>query len=50
MAFIIAGGTWGGHLLDKLTGWSFPVFIVVFSLLSVGLAIYYAVKDLIKFK
>jgi F0F1-type ATP synthase assembly protein I len=46
MAFIIAGGTWLGYLLDKLTGWRFPVFIVVFALLSVGLAIYYAVKDL----
>jgi hypothetical protein len=50
MAFIIAGGTWGGLLLDKLTGWGFPVFTVVLSLLSVGFAIYYAIKDLIKFK
>jgi len=46
MAFIIGGGTWFGYWLDKQTGWDFPVFIVVFSILSVGFAIYYAVKDL----
>lgn len=46
MAVIIGGGIWGGYLLDKWVNWKFPLFIVLFSFLSVGLAIYYVVKDL----
>jgi len=48
MMAIIAGGTYGGFRLDKFLGWKFPVFTVVLSLLSVGVAIWYAVKDLLK--
>jgi hypothetical protein len=46
MIIIIGGGVWGGYLLDHLVGWKFPVFIVLCSILSVGMAIYFAVKDL----
>jgi len=50
MLVIILLGVFGGVQLDKLTHWKFPVFTVVFSLLSVILAIYYATKDLLKKK
>jgi hypothetical protein len=46
MIIIIGGGVWGGYLLDQLVQWRFPVFIVLCSILSIALAIYYAVKDL----
>jgi len=48
MMVIIAGGTYGGFRLDKYLDWKFPVFTVILSLLSVVLAIWYAVKDLLK--
>jgi hypothetical protein len=50
MATIIGGLTWLGHWIDKWTKWNFPVFLVAFAIISVFLAIYYAIKDLIKFK
>lgn len=50
MAIIVGGLTWLGYWIDSFTGWHFPVFMVVFAMLSVVLAIYYAIKDLIKFK
>lgn len=46
MVVIIGGGIWGGYLLDHWIGWKFPVFIVLGSILSVALAIYYFIKDL----
>jgi len=48
MLFIILAGVFGGRELDKWLAWKFPVFTVVFSVLSVFLAIYYAVKDFLK--
>jgi F0F1-type ATP synthase assembly protein I len=48
MMLIISVGTYGGFCLDKYFGWNFPAFMLVFSLLSVGMAIWYAVKDLMK--
>lgn len=50
MAFIILGGSLGGHYLDVWIGWKFPVFTVVLSIFSVFCAIYFAVKDLLKKK
>ncbi len=50
MLAIIGIGVFGGIKIDKWLQTSFPVFTVVLSLLSVILAIYYAIKDLIKFK
>jgi len=46
MVVIIGGGVWGGYLLDHMIGWKFPIFIVLGSILSVAVAIYFAIKDL----
>ena len=46
MVVIIGGGVWGGYMLDQWVGWKFPLFIVLGSLVSVALAIYFAIKDL----
>jgi uncharacterized membrane protein YfcA len=43
MAVIILAGVWFGRWLDE--GRSFPVFTLVFSLLSVAMAIYVVIKD-----
>ena len=48
MMAMIAVGTYGGFRLDRYLDWKIPVFTVVLSLLSVGGAIWYAVKDLLK--
>ena len=50
MIAIILVGVFGGIKLDDLVKWEFPVFTLVFTLLSVILSMYYAVKDLIRFK
>lgn len=50
MLAIIGIGVFGGIKIDKWLETSFPVFTVVLSFLSVILAIYYAIKDLINFK
>lgn len=50
MLVIIAGGIFGGYLLDKYLDLKFPVFTVVLSFLSVAFAIYIVIKDLIKKK
>lgn len=48
MLVIIAGGIFGGFQLDKYTKLGFPLFTVLFSILSVAFAIYVAIKDFIK--
>ena len=48
MVAIILIGVFGGLKLDKYLAWKIPIFTVVFSLLSVALAIYYAIKDFLK--
>ncbi len=48
MLFIILAGVFGGREIDRVIAWKFPVFTVVLSILSVFLAIYFAVKDFIK--
>ena len=48
MIAIILIGTFGGFKLDEFLNWGFPLFTVVLSLLSVVLAIYISVKDLLK--
>ena len=45
MAIIILAGTFGGIKLDAIVHWSFPVFTVVLSFLSVLLAMYFMLKD-----
>ncbi len=48
MAAIIVGGVLGGIQLDKWLALKFPIFTLVLTLLSVFLAIYYFIKDVIK--
>lgn len=50
MAAIIVGGVLGGIQLDKWLALKFPVFTLVLTLLSVFLAMYYFIKDVIKKK
>lgn len=47
MAIIMLVGTFGGIKLDSKLKLQFPVFTIVLSLVSVGLAIYIVVKELI---
>lgn len=48
MMAIILIGVFGGFKLDKYLALKIPIFTVVFSIASVGLAIYYAIKDFLK--
>lgn len=48
MAVIIGGGSYGGHKLDQYYHNHTPVFTIVLSLLSIVLAMYIVLKDLIK--
>ena len=48
MMVIIVVGTFGGFKLDEFLDWGFPVFTILLSLGAVIVAIYLAVKDLIK--
>lgn len=47
MIVIILLFVFAGFKLDELTGWSFPLFKLIFSLLGVVLALYFALKDFI---
>ena len=48
MLAIILATTWGGIKLDKLAGFSKPVFTIILSILGVFAAIYTAIKDFLK--
>ena len=48
MIVIILITTWGGIKLDKLAGFSKPVFTIILSLLGVFAAIYTAIRDFLK--
>lgn len=48
MLAIILIGVFGGIKLDEWLELKFPVFTVILTILSVVLAIYYAVKDLVR--
>ncbi|OYT17383.1 MAG: ATPase F0F1 [Bacteroidetes bacterium 4572_77] len=48
MIAIIVIGTFGGLKLDEYIGWHFPVFTILFSLMSVSFAIYISIKDVLK--
>ena len=50
MLAIILVGVFGGIKLDEFLKTKFPVFTVILTILSVVLAIYFVIKDLIKFK
>jgi hypothetical protein len=44
MAVIIVAGTFGGYYFDKWIGLSFPVFTILLSLGSIGIALYLLIK------
>jgi len=46
MAAIIGLGVFGGIKLDETLALETPIFTLIFSLLSVGLAMYYVIKDI----
>ena len=48
MLAIILLGIWGGVKLDEWVQFQFPVFTLILSFVSVGMAIYVVIKDLIK--
>lgn len=48
MFAIIGIGIYGGYKLDQWLELGIPVFTILLSIISVGAAIYTAVKDLIK--
>ena len=48
MAFIIGGGTFLGDYLDKNQNNGFPIWTLILSLSSVGLSLYYVLKQIIK--
>ncbi len=48
MLAIIGLGTYGGVKLDEYLSWKFPIFTIVLALLSVSIAIYISIKDLLK--
>ncbi|MDQ3046656.1 MAG: AtpZ/AtpI family protein [Bacteroidota bacterium] len=48
MAVIIGGGVYGGIKLDEWLKLKFPVFTLLLTLLSVFLAIYYFIRDILK--
>jgi F0F1-type ATP synthase assembly protein I len=48
MALIIGGGCYGGYKLDEYFKTVTPIFTIILSLLSIGLAMYVVLKDLIK--
>lgn len=50
MIAIILIGVFGGIKLDEIVPLEFPLFTVLFTILSVLLSMYYAIKDLIRFK
>ena len=48
MLAVIGLGCWGGDKLDKMYQNTTPVFTIVLSLVSIFVAMYLAIKDLIK--
>ncbi|OQX78632.1 MAG: hypothetical protein B6D64_06140 [Bacteroidetes bacterium 4484_276] len=48
MLVIMGAGVFGGYYLDTWLGNRFPVFLIILSLLAVGVAIYHSIKDFIK--
>lgn len=48
MALIIGGGCYGGFKLDEYYKNITPVFTIILSLVSIGLAMYIVLKDFIK--
>jgi F0F1-type ATP synthase assembly protein I len=45
MGGTIALGTWFGKWLDEKTGMSKPIYLPIFAILAVGLAMYLVIRD-----
>jgi ATP synthase protein I len=45
MAVLIGGGAWGGSALDAKMQNSKPIFTIIFSLLGIGLSLYFVIKE-----
>jgi F0F1-type ATP synthase assembly protein I len=48
MAAVIFLGVFGGLKLDEYLNLNFPLFTIIFSFISIALAVYIAIKDFIK--
>lgn len=48
MGLIIGLGTWLGNYLDETQGHKFPIYTLVLSLVSIGVALYLILKDVLK--
>lgn len=48
MAVIIGGGCYGGYKLDEYYKNNTPIFTIILSLVSIGIAMYVVLKDFIK--
>ncbi len=49
MAVIITLGVLGGYKLDAFLNLKFPIFTLIFSVISVALAVYLAIRDIIRY-
>ena len=47
MGVVIAFGTWGGNKLDMNYPHKYPIFTIICSLSSVGIALYMVIKEVI---
>lgn len=50
MIAIIVGGAFGGKAFDNWVDWSFPVFTLTLTILSVAGAVFYGMRELFKSK
>ena len=46
MAIIISAGSFLGEFIDSKTKYAFPIFTIIFSLLSVGGSLYYVFQNI----
>lgn len=47
MAMLLVA-VWGGWKLDSIVGWRFPVFLLSFPLLALGISLYKLIKEISK--
>lgn len=50
MIVIILAGAFGGKALDNYTGWKFPLFTFVLTLLSAVGAVFYGMREIFNYK